>query len=598
MGAHLTSYCLEQITDYFEFEELCHDLMINLGYLAIEPLGGFSDKGRDAVHHNRNEKETTIFAYSVREDWRSKLSEDAGKIKGHEHDCDNLVFITTADFSAGERDQAILSIKEEFGWELDLFGLKRLRLLLDARFPEIKYRYPQIFPPEFLAVQKEIDKNLSKPENVLILHSAEDAPFVEWLARKLIFDGYRVLAEKIPIDQIPWPEDLDTVFDEQVYAVVPVLSDYAILNPDFIGGLSSSVTLAKKRDYNSVIPVFYEFTEGNNSPKSIVGFSSIQFVEKWTNGLQNLLDRLDSIKCPKPVLNGKTLATRDLIKEHRLKPEPEILFSNCFSIIQIPTRIYGYVLSKSASPKKIEDLDFRWAFRRASSKLYFSFEDPPIELAEIFHVKQRIPYRWDNLEEIEGISSQNLISELIRKSLLVHLKNLGLNFCSENKLHYFSEEVIESGRLKFKHPISGDKSFVNAFGRRKYWKPDNEEYYRYQLAPSFRVVRDLFDNFTVLLRLFIRLTDDEGILLSQAKKVSRRKHLCKNWWNHDWGNRILAVSQFLSEESEIIIGPTDNQLIIAGAPLMVTSPVSINEDEFTGQEDREELLYAFEYEEE
>jgi hypothetical protein len=32
-------------------------------------LGGFSDKGRDAVHVNRLDGVTTIFRYSVREDW-------------------------------------------------------------------------------------------------------------------------------------------------------------------------------------------------------------------------------------------------------------------------------------------------------------------------------------------------------------------------------------------------------------------------------------------------------------------------------------------------------------------------------------------------
>ena len=71
MAADPTIYCLEAITDYFEFERLCHDLMSLEGYKSIEPLGGFSDKGRDAIHINKS-NETTIFAYSVREDWRAK----------------------------------------------------------------------------------------------------------------------------------------------------------------------------------------------------------------------------------------------------------------------------------------------------------------------------------------------------------------------------------------------------------------------------------------------------------------------------------------------------------------------------------------------
>ena len=93
MAANLTIYCLEEVTDYFQFERLCHDLMSLEGYTSIEPLGGSSDKGRDAIHVNKSNV-TTIFAYSVREDWRAKLAEDAKKVDKHSHVCNEFVFIT------------------------------------------------------------------------------------------------------------------------------------------------------------------------------------------------------------------------------------------------------------------------------------------------------------------------------------------------------------------------------------------------------------------------------------------------------------------------------------------------------------------------
>ena len=106
MAANLTIYCLEEITDYFEFERLCHDLMSLEGYNSIEPLGGSSDKGRDAIHVNKFNV-TTIFAYSVREDWRAKLAEDAIKVYKHQHKCSEFVFITTAKVTAHQRDEAV-----------------------------------------------------------------------------------------------------------------------------------------------------------------------------------------------------------------------------------------------------------------------------------------------------------------------------------------------------------------------------------------------------------------------------------------------------------------------------------------------------------
>src|SRR5215469_1486202 len=128
MAPNLTIYCLQEVTDYSEFERLCSDLMSREGYNAIEPLGGFKDKGRDAIHISKFGK-TTIFAYSVREDWRAKLAEDAQKIHRHGHACDDLVFIRTEDVRTGQRDEAISYVENEYGWKLQLFGAERLRLL-------------------------------------------------------------------------------------------------------------------------------------------------------------------------------------------------------------------------------------------------------------------------------------------------------------------------------------------------------------------------------------------------------------------------------------------------------------------------------------
>ena len=58
-----TKYCLQELTDYTGFESLCHDVMALEGYPRIEPLGGFNDKGRDAVHVDRSGL-VTIFTYS------------------------------------------------------------------------------------------------------------------------------------------------------------------------------------------------------------------------------------------------------------------------------------------------------------------------------------------------------------------------------------------------------------------------------------------------------------------------------------------------------------------------------------------------------
>ncbi len=89
----------------------------------------------------------------------------------------------------------------------------------------------------------------------------------------------------------------------------------------------------------------------------------------------------------------------------------------------------------------------------------------------------------------------------------------------------------------------------------------------------------------VHLRIRLRLTDKEGVPLEGKTILSRRKHLCKSWWNDEWLNRTLAVMQFLADGASINIGePHDNRLCVSPVPDQWTVPVRINEDMLSGQD--------------
>ena len=178
-------------------------------------------------------------------------------------------------------------------------------------------------------------------------------------------------------------------------------------------------------------------------------------------------------------------------------------------------------------------------------------------------------------EKIGGIWSFNLVSELIRKALLVKCYQKGLQYCTETKLVYFPPDITKNSRINFIRP-DGKKSNIVSNGRRTYRRGNA---YLYFLAPDFFVRQDLFDDFTVVVRIRFRLSDTGGQPLKGHRTiVSRRKHLCKNWWNKHWFNRTLAVSQFLADGEKIIIGEQqDTQIIINAIPLHFNAPVSINE---------------------
>ncbi len=577
MAANITIYCLDEVTDYFEFERLCHDLMSLEGYSSIEPLGGFKDKGRDAIHVDRS-GETTIFAYSVREDWRAKLADDAAKIYRHGHTCDQLNFVTTAQFKPGERDEAVDSIRREFNWRLELFGAERLRILLDVNHPQIKGLHPQIFPPEFLKIQAQIGAS-GECDHLFMSCVPEDGALADWLTRKLTAEGYLIWCERFKLlGGERYPDDIDYAIKHRAFRVIALYSQVSLNNPDVMRQRMLALSIGNERDSDFLIPLNIDGVTPNQLDRVTGSLTFISFEHNWADGLRQLLKKLETIGCPKLLPDGKKVAAEAFLEKDVLSDQTEALFSNCLRFENIPECIHRFETPYKISRTKSEEFKFEWAYRQVNPTLFLSFQHPPSTLIDEHQLRlSGKDVAWRDVETIHGIWSRKLVSELLRKSLIVKCHQKGLQYCPSTYLQYFPPGLVESDHLKYTKP-DGAKSFVNAVGQRKFWRPSGSEEYRYSLAPVFSVVQNLFDDFTILVRVRIRFLDVEGKVLPARTALSRRKHLCKSWWNHDWLNRVLAICQFLADEDKIVIGEQEEEyIIIDPVPLRVNAPVGIDE---------------------
>ncbi len=576
MAASLTVYCLDELTDYAAFEALCNDLMMLDGYPKLEPLGGFKDKGRDAIHVTEAGT-TTIFAYSVREDWRAKLSEDATKVKKHEHSCDEFVFLTTADFTAGERDEAIRFIADQFGWKLHLYGSERLRTLLDVKHPQVKHLHSQIFPPDFLEIQS---RNLDRTDRkYLLINSAPaDFPLADWLSRKLTAEGYLVWHSQVSFSSDDsFPSDIDEALKHETFRFIALYSEKSLKDPELTRQRSLALSIAKDMKIDFVIPIRVNEISKEKLDRATASMEFIPFETNWADGLNRLLKKLDSTGCPKPLTQGKTIAARAFIYDDVLTDQQELLVSNYLLINHIPEHIHVFECEKESTEEQLSLLSSGWAFRNVNSKTFLAFHHPVSPITRDLGCSWVDQKSWREHSEIEEISSINLVSELLRKSVMVKAYEKGLLFCEKTNLIYFPEGLRKGNRVTFKRP-DGFKSFVQVTGQRKYWRPNNSEIYKYFLAPVFKITRDLPNKFAVQVRLRIRLTDIKGKPLEGRKVTSRRKHLCGDWFNDEWLNRLCAVCEFLSDHEKIVIGgEQDDLLIIDGVPLCLVAPQGINE---------------------
>lgn len=577
MGADITVYCLQNVTDYFQFERLCHDLMALEGYSSIEPLGGFRDRGRDAVHVSRSGR-TTMFAYSVREDWRAKLAEDASKINNHGHTCNRLVFVTTATFTAGERDEAIAFVADEYRWQLELYGAERLRILLDVTHPGVKEHHPQIFPPALFARPSRADISTAKDDHIFISFAPEDSVLADWLARKLVVEGYRVWYERSNLyGGEAYPESIDEAIKHYSFCVIALYSQASLTNPEVMSQRALALHINRERGSDFLIPIDVDGVKPSQLDRAAASLVFISFAGNWAAGIKRLLKKLDSSGCPKPLCYGKTMMAQALPERDVISDHPEILLSNCLRVDALPQTIQRFELLQSIPPKDLDQLCFLWAFRRINRLSFLSFHQPPLSIIDRCGLRLVGREFWRSAESVYSIPSKNLVSELIRKSLIVKCHQKGLSFCPDTGLHYFPLGLPEKNHLKFKR-LDGSKGYVNATGQRAFWRPSGSQDYRYHLAPVFSVARDLFGEFTVLLRIRILLTDTSGLPLALHAAKSRRKHLCRGWWNKEWADRLLAICQFLAEGDKIVIGDREDELVTVDAtPMSFEAPLGINE---------------------
>jgi hypothetical protein len=411
MAADPIIYCLENLTDYDQFERLCHDLMAASGYRTIEPLGGSKDKGRDALHVDDNDPgRVTIFAYSVREDWRKKLEEDCKSIRKYGHACHCVVFLCTADFTAHERDEAVGFVQEEFSWQLDLFGLERLRVFLTGAYPHIVAKHPQIFCPPFFPVAGGLSLAFSR--DYLIVDFADtDEPLATWLARRLTIEGYSVWCRSIaPVGGSSLNATIDVLVKQRAFRFLPILSPVAVSDPD----LSARRAVAATVSHDMLLPIVAAPFEKERLDTKTRALEPVHFENSWASGLKQLLDLLAVAHCPQASSGGAGIALRSFMPPDVTSKQPEMLYTNRFRVLQVPDAILRFTSMKPLEGDRFYQVQRQWAFRRVDPQSFLAFHPPPDAVQAELDIQNAGGAAWEHFVEIDGILTRNLVPELIR----------------------------------------------------------------------------------------------------------------------------------------------------------------------------------------
>lgn len=595
MSADPIIYCLEQLTDYRQFERLCCDIMAGSGYPSIEPLGGSSDGGRDALHTNRHDADDiTIFAFTVRADWKRKiLKEDCVRIQDEGHQLRRVCFACTSSLTASEKDTLKKDVKEQFSWECDIYDLERLRIRLAGEVRHLVAQHPSIFPPPWFPARGGL--SLAESADTLVIdHVAADHAFATWLARRLQLGGYRVWCfGTAPLGGEDADQTVRLLLEKRALNYLPVLSPDALADADIVARCGGASGIE-----GFLIPCWAGTIDPNQLNNKLRAATPVRFDESWSVGLRELLNVLEA-RGIKPSLEkekGREIALRSYVPEQVTSTVPEQVYSNVFAAT-VPAALITCELERELNEDEILELRQKWAFVQVHKLRLLSFHEPPDSLP--ISRQGRLPeYAWEYSPNREEKKATDIIKELIRRCLELACYDAGLQRCPDRDVLYFPHLEKPQRNVSYQH-VDGRNAWVGVTGEKSLGQGERATPFRYQLAPMFKIGQDESGRWWVTTRVYVRVTTVDGEPIVKKGIGRRRKVVTRSWWNKEWFSRTLAVMQAIGNaDSTIEIGSGHRTVRISTVPLNWECPVSINTDALDRVGDFQEEMAAMRFMEE
>ncbi len=421
-----------------------------------------------------------------------------------------------------------------------------------------------------------------KRDHIFISYATEDWLLCEWLARRLAAEGYAIWCDRLKmLGGENWPNDIEIAIDERTFRMLALMSRASMRKQNPQGEwLKAKAVGAKLGVEDFLIPLNVEGLRPHEIIWNFQTTNYINFSHSWAEGLAAVLKKLHSVSTPKVLNEGRRLAAESTFMKTAISEEPELLMSNCFEIIQIPRylRIYG-VKSGSLSKSELHMLRREWACSDVTPSTTLAFHDPPPSVTAKHSFQYVKEVAWRDAIKVDGIDSRDLVVMLIRRCLYRLMEDFGLKYSESNRNFFLPRGLLQKDRVPVTLP-NGRKSWFLGVGKRKYSTAGGGEIYRYHLSPSFDVLREQNEPSALFLRNRVHLTDIQGKELEGRKIPSRRKHLCRGWFNHEWCLRTLGMVQLLADKDMYIrYGPDgEQQLVISASPIAMDAPLKVCDD--------------------
>jgi hypothetical protein len=444
---------------------------------------------------------------------------------------------------------------------------------------------------------------------VFVSHAnPEDNLFTRWLALRLAREGYPVWCDLTRLlgGEDFW-RDIEAAIRDRTAKFLFVLSKTSNQKQGTLMELAVA-RKAGKSIHDFVIPLRIDDIRHDDINIELQRLNCIEFSKGWAGGYKVLLEKLEKDGVAKDQRFGpKSVADwwrHQFGAERGVLTSPEEYFSNWFRIKQLPDRIYFHCV-----PKRKEDgpdLTKEWlaypGFFDDRFLISFAKADNFVGLIKTLIQKDK-SHSFKTDEFLAGKVNEHVVSRRQTHNHVVQLLKIAWETMVEKralplyelsqkaKCFYFPTGAVESDNISFVG-VKG-RTFRGVVGY-KTLKPkddgiERKRYWHFAIQARASLAPDL----GYVIKPHVLFSDDGKRIWQDDKKLHRaRRSQCKNWWNPDWRDRILASVSWLANGKPQFQIPVNSKfsLEVESTPVRFNSPVSyqVAEDADSFQDDETE----------
>lgn len=433
---------------------------------------------------------------------------------------------------------------------------------------------------------------LASRKLVFLSHAnPEDNVFTTWLGARLASAGYAVWSDvtKLIGGEYFW-KDIEEAIRPHAAKVVSVVSRTSVRKDGFLNELSVALSVESGQKLSDfVIPIRLDDLPFGDVPAQIHRKNLIDFTGGWQLGLARLVKKLEQDAVPKS-LDGRseqlTAWSKHFLEiDARFVNREEAVMTNWVPVTYLPATAHVLTIDPARQGGRAVDTEGSWPFAALGEHVVSFAGRDDLENSSACAAYEYIGRpQWSELVEgvshslpaLNGRPAANALTDLLKQAWSREMARKGL-----------VPFEMPGNRQAWYLPLSNQGvtrvSFVDLRGdtRRKALQGHSEVLkVNWHLAVVARPL--IRSSIQLELSLHVVFTEDGRTPIGDAKRMhAMRRRFCKNWWQKQWRDLLLAYLSFLSGgRTYLDLKVSKDEVIsVSARPLLLRSLVTFSEGE-------------------